>query len=584
MVAQARETATEDAGILAARAFLRTVVVFDDTPARGDRSDVSDEPLEAPEDADASLRAGADAVAIAQAEEVSAEGWRSAQQPPPDGSTSRFHPLDADALQKSFADLDVICSVYFRSRRAGAAGLPADTEEVARLAARSDVLIMDWDWGGDGGTFCRTVIDGLVNGPHGRRQLVLIYTGTDDQTAFAGQLGRIDGMSARRPEAPFSFQWDNCRVTAVVFQKASSGAHEIYPNSLVAEQDLPARVLEVFAETSGGLLANAVMHGLGHLRESTHRILDRFKPALDSAYVVHRAYTVPATDAEAQVEELLVDALSDALRSSGVRDRVGENAVLTSLGEKAHQQLPWETSQTYADVARAFGGEIPRKKKTNSGTKVPEARLQMIQALGALTREGQDSDAAPDAPAKNHHRRFAALIYCADDKATTSAERSNRNAVTPTLGPGVVVSRGSGDSRQFLLCVQPACDAARVAEGGATFPFLRIAGGNKEGAMGLVLPTGPLESEPWECHVRPRLDQLEMWLVKPQQPKQPVRATRTEEYAHQFSAFTVGGQETDLSYVTRLRPMVAQAIVQRLGSHGARVGLMESEYVRLGGG
>ena len=269
---------------VAAAAFVRTVVVLDDHEVSQSEDDTVPRevvapllrpkvksgggPLAAPERANAGTE-----------EEVTDKGAQAPEAEPDDATTEEpadgevggvhrlSHELDVRALNAAFAKLGIVCSVLIDER----AGKRKDDwlQKVHALAPRADVLILDWSLSNDNGRFCTEIISSLAaENPGSRRQLVVVYTGSNDEREIEKGLKGIDGQ----PGADLRFRLPG-GVDVVVVQKPHATGDGFYSDSKVEEASLPCRVLQLFGELSGGLLANASMHGLGALRDSTHELL-----------------------------------------------------------------------------------------------------------------------------------------------------------------------------------------------------------------------------------------------------------------------------------------------------------------------
>lgn len=541
----------------AVKAFLQTVVVVDDYPA--------DETAEVP-----------DALVLPLGVERPIVGGGAPSLLPPTvatsiGRESPSHSLRGNVLQRAFADVGLICSVLFASTE------DAQEEDrwltrVRTLGAKSDVMILDWSWRGDNGKFCTKLIGSLVSDASPRRQLIIIYTAEPTRDTFGSML------KVHNPERKnnFNFEWADRGISVVVVQKPGADGKAFYANSKVAEEALPTRVLELFAQKSGGLLANPAMHALGQLRDLTHRILYRFRPELDAPFVAHRAYSVPRDSADEQVLDLLLDSISDSLSAFDLSAYLSDSAMEMWLRADAQRARRVETDLTFLaqsqvfSIASGFAGNPPpplaepAERSATVGELVAPAGLaasvpaydaQMEQITQAIM-----GGSLKEAVAKL--KEFSAFIYCAQEPLRSG----------PKLANGVLIEEVT--TGRLLLCVIPRCDAERIAATGVNFPFLEVKDSHRKGAKNFAVPPFAARASRF-CHVITKITSLQMIKFVPGAGNQPVRGTLATDERWEFSA-----AGTKYLYTGQLRSLFAHEITRELGSSGARIGLMESEYLR----
>jgi len=535
----------------AARAFLRTVVVVDDKPVR--RSPQQPPAQVVQPVAGTRPPIGASQDRPSPIEVVATPPSTSTATAPAEDPT---HELDGDALQAAFADEGLVCSVLFGKK-------PTDDQEakdwikrVVTVGSRTDVLVLDWSWNGDHGVFCKQMIDALLKTDSCRRQLVIIYTAEDDKQVFETRLTSSSESSSDSPrEQPqprvtsdtLRFSWPDHGLDVVVVQKFSARGEDFYRGSKVREKDLPERVFKLFGEVCGGLLANAAMHGLGHLRESTHGILRRFRPELDAPYVVHRACSSPRESAQEQVRDLLVDALGDALTGSEVTKHLDDAPVEAWL----------KTCDGIADRWAKIDGLKGRPSHDALANGSLDTRNTKRKTVVAMTEALVVSESSTESTPKRDHA-LAEFIYCADETGKHE----------PALRLGTILSTANGGD--LLVCTVPLCDSDRVPATGQKFPFLPLTTTSESGSLALTIPGS---KDIW--YVPVNVCQLTMLKFVPPRDQTPVRA---QKEADGF-VFTDDSRD-EYRYVGRLRPLFAQRLAQELGAKAARVGVAESEFIR----
>lgn len=555
----------------AARAFLRTVVVVDDRPVK--RS-VRQQPsvVQTPR------RVGRPQVGVPDEDKDPASDDSARVSADPDTGATKDedgtnHELDGDALQIAFAEEGLICSILSGEKLDNECEERTWIARVTKIGSRADVLILDWSWHGDHGEFCTKIIQQLVSAETRMKQLVVIYTAENDKDVFKLKLARKETTSDNTQRSPcpnvnaelLRFRWPNKGLDVVIVQKEGAKGEAFYTNSKVSEKNLPDRIIKLFGENCGGLLANAAMHGLAQLRESTHRVLRRFRPELDAPYVVHRACTLPRSSAQEQVRDLLVDALADALTDSTVPathvdvvSALNDEAVRSWLDtvsdlERKLQATEWLRASGIDALANGTILDTLKKKHQNE---------RMTDLAHILDKPEHNNEQ------KNEiHYRLAELIYCGDD----------RNRETRTLTLGTIIKAMNG-SEERLVCILPACDSERVSQDGQKFPFmpLKESGENSGGATGSMPITVPGDARIWRVSVK--VKELTVLAFSPKINDSPVRAEKDD--SGQFVFNTSPENPCQYIYIGRLRPMFAQRLAQEFSATSARVGVMASEFVR----
>ena len=212
--------------------------------------------------------------------------------------------LDAGAITRGFADRGLICSVL---KPLSASSIEA---EVVRLAPKSDIIVLDWQMGdGDNGDTALSIIHGVLRSDSrsgGRLRLIVIYTGVRDLTTIAHQIAS-DLPYLRVGSHTFEFQDDEGTAKIVVLGKGVAADHVADQGSqCVEETGLASRVIAEFSKFSGGILRNATLASIGHLRNNTHRLLARLNPSLDGPLITHYALVNSTPDAQQYVADLIL--------------------------------------------------------------------------------------------------------------------------------------------------------------------------------------------------------------------------------------------------------------------------------------
>ncbi len=539
------DTFTEHSEQIAAR-FLHTALIVDD------RALPADPPASA--DADAG-----------DPPEQGGRGVADLLEPEPQPAPDPEHELNLKALTAAFASRGVLC---------GALSPESDDspESIATKllppAARADLVILDWVLNGDNGERTKALLKQLLahdaDPLRQRLRAVAIYTGQPTLVDIADELAPI--LDAAYPDAELRREPDGLEMTKgpvrlVVLAKPDvDGVPEAHRESV---ETLPDRLNREFATMTRGLVRGVALSGLSALRENTHRILKLLGPALDVAYLGHRAAQLTPGDAEDHLVRLVAAELAAVLADHDI----GREADLEAI-------KLWIVAQRAEHDGFRFGGLVDDKNLTDE-------QLQTLLAEGVAGLMALD---APELSKKYLDKKlprqatrvFAATLDAADvaDAEFTARMTLRTQYVHPprALTLGTIVEREG----TWLICVQPVCDSIRLADGPVSFPFfpLKVVGPEAEGDL-----------------VAPSADGLERLLLKPDPRTLRLLRFTADPDTHTVLAAAaavdhefIDDEGAHWRWAAELKPEHAQRVAFRVGQRFARVGLDEPEILRLSRG
>lgn len=539
----------------AASRFLQTAVLVDDRAnyqyVKADEDDVGD--LEEPGDLAAVPAAEPAAPVLAPKED-----------------------LDAGAITKGFADKGLICSVLKPFP-----GEETVTTNVLRLAPRSDMIVVDWQIG-DNGEIALNVIGKVLEidkRSGGRLRLFAVYTGVRDLQTVADRI-RHDIPSLHVGLNPFEFVNDIGTAKVVVLGKGGGADHESGQEArCVDEGDLAERLISEFATFSGGILRNATLASMGHLRSNTHRLLARLNGSLDAPLVTHFALVGSPQDAQQYVADLILQEIEAQLPldeivarfagpasikariSKTYREGKSSKVVIDEVSGAVHD-IPEATAQILIESPiaalkphfKTFGTALGKKPGEVANQFTPESVVKRLYpVLGDSVADGV-----------TQHEDFA----IASGVRLANGASNFRYRQLPTVRLGTVIH----DGHSYYLCLTPVCDSVRLKGGKAKFLFGRLEEetekfnlmvddeGNRKR---LLIDRKDLFLKTFE--LRPGYDEV-------------VRVERKRAFID--FAIPLAEEGEYVRWVAEMKPMQAQRVVGSITSNLSRIGLDEFEWLR----
>ncbi len=474
------------------------------------------------------------------------------------------HPLDTKVLIDAFADLGVVCSVL--------APLEGDQirERVLRAAKRSDLLVLDWQLHRDGGTTARQLIKSVLDqdgsGERRRLRVIAIYTG---EPGLKGIIEKIRKHLKWPPGAVggerVTLVRENVRIVA--FEKPLRTRRQPEPGAKqIQEKGLPAQLVAEFVHLSDGLVPGVALAALSSIRSDTHRILQALREDMDLGYLGHRVASPFPEEAEGHLVEIVAAEIASVLSDA----QLGSHANMGVIRE-------WLNQAREAPEALDYGSALatPRSIDDQQIVKMLTVGLGLDEKLEQHTSEGLKKGALKQL------RKQAAHLFTNDaDQATASADIFGMRMAVRTIyrRPHRVLRLGTIVLRkdEFMVCLQPVCDSVRmVADEPRGFPFLPLKVTELQEARHEFVVQHPEEGR----LVRLQLETKPFALKTMRFECDDSRSVQAKLVRRKWAFYNTSGRR--FLWVADLKPEFAQRVAVDLAAELARVGLSESELVRL---
>jgi hypothetical protein len=462
-----------------------------------------------------------------------------------------FSPHD---IQASFAKKRIVCSLH-QPLKKNSMGIESDTY---KLCASADIVIVDWDLYGDDGEKAKTLIENLVlqsleENPHQLR-LVLIYT--DNLNLFDIADKASEKLTAqifdKDVDKGLAFHTLNARV--VVLGKPANRLEE-FKLFEVDEADLADRAISEFCKLTDGMLQGGILMGLATIRKQSRKILTKFHSGLDAAFLTHRALSLPHEEAFDHITPLLVAeiqaVLEDTLGSPLFPDSVVDDWCNRKIyGKHAQALIQGAAISSFAADFCHFGYEATTKHHLN-----PTPKKKQLQSLLCP----DDKSVPTPQPDMSSLEQLAVLM----------SQRTHYDNQRRFLKLGAILREMNGQNR-YLLCLQPVCECSRLS---GSNPFLFCYLDESQKKVTHIVPNGDGYSE---LSFNPSKENRAIIEFSANHKKR-IAADGNTGSGYQF----FDDKKNEYQWIAQLKPEHAQRAAEQFARELSRVGLTESEWLRV---
>jgi len=450
-------------------------------------------------------------------------------------------------LTESFAEMGIVCALYQPSENA----LVDEDSTMFKLCQRADIVVLDWDLSDDNGVKVSKLIANLIKQsdevhPHHVR-LCAIYTNQPNLVSTAKAL-RANLLSAECHETKFDQDKlqlfsGATRISILGKPKVPGRTDDIVEHFVVEEQHLAKRLLDDFSEMHRGLLSGLALKGLSSIRKNTKRLLDKFNSDLDGAFLLHRALVKPLyREALEELPELLAGELAAILEDSLLNgfDYESVNEVIQLLENQDDESNPDQFQQ------------FLRSLKHGNVTKGKNELIRYGKMVGNSSSE-----------------KLSILFN----------NRTQYDQVPQRLKFGTIIKHPKNPSEglgwYYSICLMPICDSRNKSEAGngMSYPFWRLHENPKKGKLAALVIEDDHSTVSLYMggKIRDNLWLVNMKLGDDGWAKPDPNSLKYE----------VIDQTSDIYWVAQLKPLHAQRIALHVGSEASKVGVTESEWLRL---
>lgn len=491
------------------------------------------------------------------------------------GNVSDAQEYSPHDILTSFAKKRIVCSLYQPTKEASV-GFSSDAYH---LCVAADIVIVDWDLYGDYGAKAKELISNLIHQsltdvPEQLR-LVLIYTSVPNLTTVANEiyeaLAKVipSGVDPKQEDKGLALHTQNTRVA--IIGKPGRRLDE-YRDYEEAEKNLATRAIKEFAKLASGLLQGAILLGLAKIRGNSRKILSKFDSAIDPAFLTHRALSLPDEEASDHVIPLLVAEIQSVLEDSL------PNSVITSELISDWCQSQW---QPQAHAKSFIGDKIDIREFAEnfclSGVDIKD-KYQSMKKMNSLIKK----DGSWSTNDRNTFKQLVAFLHPVLESkencnlAILMSQRTHYSEKGRDLSLGTIVRCDVESRKEYLICLQPICDSVRLADK-RSFIFCILQSVDIDGGQDKISHVVVDDSGLVGLRFKPKSFNS---LIAEFVPDSETKTVIARQHGAERFYFT---STAPLKYfwIAQLKAEHAQRAVEQFASDLSRVGLTESEWLRL---
>jgi hypothetical protein len=460
--------------------------------------------------------------------------------------------VNVKRLADRFADIGLTCGML----KPEGENHDKITKRIVKAARGVDIVVLDWMLEPNVFTAEKAVIEIVAGDSHGPRVLA-IYTTQRTLADISAALK--EGIADAEEVAGDDLALDVGGTRIVIYHKGGPTLDEGDERYLCEEDELPNRLVDVFIEQAQGLVPAVALNAVAATRENAHRLLCRLAGDLDLGYLGHILRLSERSDAG----QHLLDAISGEFQAVIEDDEKTTKAAIDGSDQwlESHEDQLRVSIEALWALAAAWDNPKAKEKwrdEYNGGEGVGHDKITSL-----LVKQG----AKPTAEALESDARFAQLM----------AMRRPYSRANPPLRLGTI-TRERDQPENYWLCMQPVCDSVRLS---AALP-----------TNFLMLPLQPVEGGTRTAFVVDGADDdgpVRLWLWKESSDLELMRVRPSEKGAVRFKLDNgSGGSRTlmtedgvVLAWAGQLKPTHALRVAHEYGNNLSRVGLDESEWLRV---
>lgn len=499
------------------------------------------------------------------------------------------HAFGTFEISKAFAKEKKVCAVYNPMT-------VSDIEDFKGISKKADVVILDWfievedeitteDQTADAdeedprGQYTKQIIGELISfSGNNSLKLIVIYTGEDILDEIAQSI--YDYISLQNQQ--FELIQANCEVSSanirILIRAKSSGNGEEtrfkqrphLKDKILRYEDLPSFVLDELTVMTSGLLSNFALLALTTIRDNSHKILSLFSKKMDASYMGHKAILPIQNDSEDLLLKLFGDTISDLLNYSSIPQKIQLELIETWIDSKIVDEsfsVNGKNFQRTKDLLKTLINSDKENIEERFADTFNNKGLSKgdIKSYRELKSTELFLNLADHNTKDNIDSQFAKLTH---HKSLFIPQNT-----VPRLTLGTII-RSSTNLDNYYVCIQQRCDSVRLKrDEERKFLFLPLTK-TEENKFHIITPEG----------IKLKLDKksysIKTIKFKCNSDEGEIKGV-ADDGKYTFTQIYEEGEKYE--WVLDLKDLHSQRIVTNYVSSLSRIGLDESEWLRIAG-
>ena len=475
--------------------------------------------------------------------------------------------FDAKSVSDAFLKKGKICAIY-------APQTEEDINDCVVSLLKADVVVLDWDLdlkdtsdfdpmaddeSEKRGRYTKPLIKKLVDDAGKEKvKLIIIYTGETDIEGITEEIHKyIQNSDYVINNNTLCVQNANFKI--IVRAKEDTKVVEHHNDKIIGYNELPELITNEFTTLTIGILPNYALSAITAIRDNTSNILGVFSEDIDPAFLGHHISVNNTIEAKSILDEILSCTIKELIYE-------GQNDLQDLISKWI--EYKFENTKSVILDSKTYDIDATKLKlilssdKEKLSEKLSEIKIQLGE--DKAKKNACALFCTGDASLSNH--KFAKLIQHKNPLVT--------NANSRKLTLGTIVKTQENGEEHFLLCIQQACDAARISlEKGRNFLFLPLKKeldfkGEHEAIIINENSHYLVDNKSYSINVRH---------FKPETDKSPILSKKLSSGEYVF----IDTNMQQYVWIAELKDLLAQRIVDSYTSQLSRVGIDNSEWIRL---
>lgn len=487
----------------------------------------------------------------------------------PTEDKQKVNAFDAYKISSVFAQNGKLCTIFAPSTE-------EDLKNCVSLFAKSDVIVLDWfldleneqlveneeedaDSDEPRGIYTTKLINNIIeDAGNNKLKLIIVYTGEIDLIGITEDLYKGITLKDKFEQGDCCVSSSNVSILVrAKFKDENQFKHNAdLKSKIVNYVDLPSFITNEFSNFVGGLLPDFALSAIAAIRNNTSNILGVFSKDIDPAFLGHYVSIPDCNDAISMLPKIFGTAVANLIEDEELPFKEWILAWVNTRGNSNvtihDEEIEIKTDKLleFVESTKSF----KKKLKNSFGINIEYYEYEKEEAykkdsIKMFAEDGFDLSNYKWAKLVQHSNLF-------------SSPKKHR------LTTGTIIKYINED--KFLICIQQSCDSVRIFAGEKrTFLFLPLVQGIKGEAV--------VVGEQDHLIVDNTSYSIELHRFSPFENNGNITAELQENGEYVFED-TDGKQ---FVWVAELKELFAQHIVSAYASQLSRVGVDNSEWIRL---